>query len=183
VTSRPGILSRLLGLLRPSAGPTRQRRRSFRGSRGAGPRDASPGQSGGTATLEITPPAKDGLRIAYAPKINGAPDAGEVVWTWVPFQEHDGRGKDRPVLVIGRRDAEYAYAVKLTSKAHDGDREFLPIGSGPWDSRGRPSWVDIDQVYLVHRYGLRREAAALDRERFARVAAVLHRRYGWTVDA
>jgi hypothetical protein len=73
------------------------------------------------------------------------------------------------------------FAVKLTSKSHEGDRDFLSIGSGPWDGQGRESWVDIDQVYRVHDEGLRREAAALDRERFAQVATVLHRRYGWAV--
>jgi hypothetical protein len=54
------------------------------------------------------------------------------------------------------------FAVRLTSKAHDGDRDFLPIGSGAWDSQGRPSWVDIEQVYSVHREGMRREASAID---------------------
>ncbi|GAB5080487.1 hypothetical protein ARTHROSP310_36360 [Arthrobacter sp. AD-310] len=27
---------------------------------------------------------------------DGEPDPGEVVWTWVPYQEDHGRGKDRP---------------------------------------------------------------------------------------
>ena len=57
------------------------------------------------------------------------------------------------------------YAVRLTSKPHDGDRDFLRIGTGPWDSQGRPSWVDIDQLYSVHVDGMRREASALDLER------------------
>ena len=78
-------------------------------------------------------------------------------------------------------DADTVYAVKLTSKAHDGQRDFLPIGPGPWDSQGRPSWVDVDQFYLVHKDGMRREAAALDLDRFTRVAAELTRRYGWEV--
>ena len=123
----------------------------------------------------------DALRITYAPDQDGDPDAGEIVWTWVPYTENDGRGKDRPVLVIGRQDADRVYAVRLTSKAHDGDRDFLAIGSGAWDAQGRPSWVDIEQVYSVHRDGMRREAAALDLERFVRVADALHRRYGWAV--
>lgn len=133
--------------------------------------------------MEIDPPRKAELRITYAPSRDAEPDAGEVVWTWVPYAERDGRGKDRPVLVIGRKDADTVYAVKLTSKAHDGQRDFFPIGSGPWDAQGRPSWVDIDQFYLVHRKGMRREAAALDLDRFTRIAAELHRRYGWAVGA
>ncbi len=128
-------------------------------------------------------PGAKALRLTYAPRVNGAPDAGEIVWTWVPFEEDPSQGKDRPVLIIGRCDAEYSYAVKLTSRSHDGDRDFLSIGAGSWDAKGRESWVDVDQFYLVHRYGVRREAAALDRERFSRVADVLHRRYGWSVEA
>ena len=55
------------------------------------------------------------------------------------------------------------------------------IGSGAWDAQGRPSWVDIEQIYSVHADGMRREASALDLERFVRVADALHQRYGWAV--
>lgn len=130
-------------------------------------------------TVEVDPHAMRDLRLRYAPDRDGAPDAGEIVWTWVPYAEKDGRGKDRPVLVIAAHGADRAYAVKLTSKPHDGDREYVSIGSGPWDGQGRESWVDLDQLYSVHRDGMRREAAELDRERFARIAAELSRRYGW----
>lgn len=141
--------------------------------------EPSPGQLGRTATFEVDPEQLPALTLAYEPDRDGDADAGEIVWTWVPYEERDGRGKDRPVLVIGRADPEHVYVVRLTSKAHDRDRDFLSIGSGAWDSQGRESWVDIEQLYLVHRDGLRREAAALDRARFADVAEALHRRYGW----
>lgn len=140
-------------------------------------------RSGATATTEIVPPPSTALRISYAPKPDGDPDAGEIIWTWVPYTENDGRGKDRPVLVIGRASANRVYGVRLTSKPHDADRDFLPIGSGPWDSQGRPSWIDIEQVYSVHMKGMRREASALDPDRFMRVASALHQRYGWPIDA
>ncbi|MFT4051865.1 MAG: type II toxin-antitoxin system PemK/MazF family toxin [Microbacterium sp.] len=139
----------------------------------------SAGQSGATATTEIAPPTA--LRIAYAPSRDGDPDAGEIVWTWVPYEEDDGRGKDRPVLVIAVHSAERVFAVRLTSTPHGGDRDFVEIGSGAWDSQGRPSWVDISQLYSVHRDGMRREAAELDLTRFARVARALQKRYGWAV--
>jgi hypothetical protein len=142
---------------------------------------AEPGRSGANATVEIAPPGRRGLRITYAPSRDRDPDAGEIIWTWVPYAENDGRGKDRPVLVIGRRDATSVYAVKLTSKPKDGNRDYIPLGIGPWDAQGRPSWLDVDQVYVVHHDGMRREAAALDRDRFARVAQELHKRYGWVV--
>ena len=85
--------------------------------------------------------------------------------------------------MIGRQSADRVYAVRMTSKAHDGDRDFLTIGTGAWDSQGRESWVDIEQLYSVHEQGLRREAAVLDRARFDRVADALTRRYGWASGA
>lgn len=146
------------------------------------PVDDSPGKSGYARTVEVQPPRPDELAVSYAPDRDGDPDSGEVVWTWVPYVENDGRGKDRPVLVIGRQDAERVYAVKLTSRSHDGERDFLFVGPGEWDSAGRPSWADIDQVYSVHIDGMRREASALDIERFRTVAGALRVRHGWTVD-
>lgn len=141
--------------------------------------EASPGRTQGTATVRIDPSRIDDVRIGYAPDRDGAPDAGEIIWTWVPYEENDGRGKDRPVLVIGRESADRVYAVRMTSKPHEGDRDYLAIGAGAWDSQGRESWVDIEQLYSVHETGLRREAAVLDRSRYDQVASALARRYRW----
>jgi hypothetical protein len=127
----------------------------------------------------VTPPSAGKLAIGYAPDHDGEPDAGEIVWTWVPYEEADGRGKDRPVLVIARQDAERVYAVRLTSSAHDGDRDFVAVGTGEWDSQRRPSWVDVSQIYSVHHRGLRREASALGLKPFQSVARELGSRYGW----
>jgi len=138
------------------------------------------GAERGTATMRVDPARIGSVRIQYAPDRDGAPDAGEVIWTWVPYEENDGRGKDRPVLVIGRASADRVYAVRMTSKPHDGDRDYLSIGAGDWDSQGRESWVDVEQLYSVHERGLRREAAVLDRRRYDRVSAALTRRYGWS---
>jgi len=133
-------------------------------------------------TRLIAPPGAHGLTISYAPEPDGDADAGEIVWTWVPYIEGDGRGKDRPVLVIGRQDSDHVFAVRLTSQSHDGDRDYVAIGSGPWDARGRSSWVDIEQLYSEHHHGMRREAAALDLDRFVLVANALRRRYGWDAE-
>ncbi len=140
-----------------------------------------PGRLAGSETIQLDPDRLKSVRVAYAPNRNGDPDAGEVIWTWVPYEENDGRGKDRPVLVIGRQSATRVYAVRMTSKAHDGDRDYIPIGPGAWDSQGRPSWVDIEQLYSVHVKGTRREAATLDRARYIVVAKALIQRYGWAV--
>jgi hypothetical protein len=129
--------------------------------------DTDAGNTPESETVRIDPGGIRDLRVEYSPSKDGAPDAGEVIWTWVPYEENDGRGKDRPVLVIGRQSAERVYAVRMT------------IGGGGWDSQGRESWVDIEQLYSVHDSGMRREAAILDRSRYERVADALMARYGW----
>lgn len=141
------------------------------------------------STTEADPHEVGPVRTSYAPDPDGDPDPGEIVWTWVPFEENDGRGKDRPVLVVAREAAGTLLAVQLSSKRHDHDRVGAPpaegwgrvaIGSGCWDSARRESWVDVDRVLRIHADGMRREACALDRPRFDRVVARLIERYGWS---
>ncbi|WP_424210845.1 type II toxin-antitoxin system PemK/MazF family toxin [Streptomyces sp. BI20] len=139
-----------------------------------------PGQFGPHATVEADPSRIGPVRTSYAPDHDGDPDPGEIVWTFVPFEENDGRGKDRPVLVVAREESGgTVLAVQLSSKRHDADREWVPIGSGPWDRAGRESWVDVDRVLRLHESGMRREACALDRARFSLVVERLRERYGW----
>ncbi|MFI8100722.1 type II toxin-antitoxin system PemK/MazF family toxin [Streptomyces sp. NPDC086023] len=139
-----------------------------------------PGRGGLTATAEVDPLTTGPVRTEYSPAYDGDPDPGEIVWTWVPFEENDGRGKDRPVLVVAREAGGTLLAVQLSSKRHDHDREWVAIGAGPWDREGRESWVDVDRVLRVTEAGMRREACALDRGRFDRVIGRLRERYGWS---
>ncbi|MBL1086137.1 type II toxin-antitoxin system PemK/MazF family toxin [Streptomyces actinomycinicus] len=147
-----------------------------------------PGRRGPHATTEAAPREVGRVRTEYSPAHDGDPDPGEIVWTWVPFEENDGRGKDRPVLVVAREAAGTFLAVQLSSKRHDaereggarGAREWVAIGSGPWDRAGRDSWVNVGRVLRLHEEGMRREACALDRMRFNLVRQRLHERYGWT---
>ena len=141
--------------------------------------DTAPGRYGPSATVEAAPREVGRVRTEYAPAHDGDPDPGEIVWTWVPYEENDGRGKDRPVLVVAREAGGTVLAVMLSSKAHNGDREWVPIGSGPWDRSGRDSWVAVDRVLRLHDEGMRREACALDRMRFNLVRQRLRERYGW----
>ncbi|MFA4897421.1 MULTISPECIES: type II toxin-antitoxin system PemK/MazF family toxin [Microbacterium] len=143
------------------------------------PNGGDAGQLRGRETVRVDPELITDLQLGYSPAKDDAPDSGEIIWTWVPYEENDGRGKDRPVLVIGRQSADRVYAVRMTSKAHDGDTDYLSIGSGAWDAQGRESWVDIEQLYSVHEGGMRREAAVLKRALYDRVAAALISRYGW----
>ena len=120
---------------------------------------------------------------AYDPHADGRPDPGEIVWTWVPFEEDHRQGKDRPVLLVGR-DGKWLLALQLTSKDHNGypapggRRRWVDIGSGAWDRQGRPSEVRVDRVVRVDPRAVRREGAVLSRQRFetvARAVADLHR--------
>ncbi|MFG2529622.1 type II toxin-antitoxin system PemK/MazF family toxin [Streptomyces sp. NPDC048516] len=138
-----------------------------------------PGSQGPTATVEARPRSVGTVTTTYAPDPDGDPDPGEIVWTWVPYEENDGRGKDRPVLVVARETGGTLLAVQLSSKRHQNDREWVPLGAGPWDRAGRDSWVAVDRVLRVHPAGMRREACALDRGRFNLVVNRLRERYGW----
>lgn len=119
--------------------------------------------------------------LAYAPNLDGAADPGEIVWAWVPYEENDGRGKDRPLLVVGRDNGSGLLGLMLSSQ-HDraGDQDWISVGTGAWDREGRESFVRLDRVLEVTEHGIRREGSVLPRERFDRVASVLRDRFGWT---
>ncbi|GAA2125041.1 type II toxin-antitoxin system PemK/MazF family toxin [Kitasatospora saccharophila] len=138
-----------------------------------------PGRFGADATVEVRAEGVGRVRTEYAPDHDGDPDPGEIVWTWVPYEENDGRGKDRPVLVVAREAGGSLLTVMLSSKGHDDDRDWVPLGAGPWDRSGRDSWVALDRVFRVRDGGMRREACALDRARFQLVVDALRHRYRW----
>jgi hypothetical protein len=109
------------------------------------------------------------LRFAYAPELDGDPDPGEVVWAWVPYEDDPSQGKDRPVVIVGTRGARFV-AVPLTTRRDDRDPQ-VPVGSGPWDREGRPSYARLDRMLELDRGAVRREGAVLPRERFDAVVA------------
>ena len=112
-----------------------------------------------------------GVEIEYNPSLDGDADPGEVVWTWVPYEEDPSQGKDRPVVIVGRR-GRMLVGVPLTSKFHDNERQ-VPIGTGPWDRDGRPSYAKLDRILDVDAGKVRREGAILDRKHFDQIVAAL----------
>jgi PemK-like, MazF-like toxin of type II toxin-antitoxin system len=118
------------------------------------------------------------LRTSYSPEQDGLPDPGEVVWAWVPYEDDPSRGKDRPVLVLGREGGSLL-CLQLTSKDHDRDaedearwgRSWMDVGSGGWDAEHRPSEVRIDRLLRLPEGEVRREGAALDEATFDAVVA------------
>ena len=174
-----------------------QSKRSQGGQSGGrpAPRPSSQGQSrpgGGTASAPggaRTTNARTGgypgdyrgpVTVSYSPDLDGDADPGEVVWGWVPFEEDHSQGKDRPSLVIGK-DGQWVLVLMLTSKDRipggigevrsDGGARWMNIGSGDWDSQGRPSEVRLDRIIRFDPNGIRREGAVMSREVFALVAA------------
>ena len=159
---------------RPPSGPPRRRSAPTRTRRPATPTGDYPGDFAGR------------VDVRYDPRPDGRPDPGEIVWTWVPFEEDHTRGKDRPVLIIGR-DGRWLLCLQLTSKDHDLDaaqearwgRHWLDIGTGDWDPRRRPSEVRLDRIVRVDPAAVRREGAVLARRRFAEVARSLSEVHHW----
>lgn len=112
---------------------------------------------------------RDMINFEYSPSLDGDADPGEIVWTWVPFEEDHSQGKDRPVLLVGR-DGEYLLALMMTSKDHNNrehaDSNYLDVGSGPWDPQGRASEVKLNRVIRVRPDSMRREGAIMPEDTF-----------------
>jgi hypothetical protein len=137
-------------------------------------RSAAPRPSATTAR-----PAAAGRTLVYAPRLDGRADPGEVVWTWVVYEDDPNQGKDRPVLVVGRDGGTLEGLMLSSNPERDGQRHWFALGPGAWDRQQRPSWVRLDRVLTVAESGIRREGAVLDRARFDAIAAELRRSYGW----
>ena len=120
------------------------------------------------------------MDISYRPEADGAADPGEVVWAWVPYEDDRTRGKDRPVLVLAV-EGDSVLGLPMTSKDHDRDanqearagRLWMDVGTGSWDSRGRPSEVRLNRLVTVASADVRREGAAIDPQVFAAVVAAV----------
>jgi hypothetical protein len=168
------VLNRIVrvatGLVRDAARSSQRRAR--RGQRAG---------HGGPERADVTVPFEQPLpALRYAPEADDDADPGEIVWAWVPYDENDGRGKDRPVLILARHAGGYL-GLQATSQDHDRDRAdearwgryWFDIGAGAWDSHGRQSEVRLDRVLYLPAAAVRRQGAALDEERFDAVAQAL----------
>lgn len=152
VTAGLGLLRRLTRRSQPTTTP-----------RGYVP-DSYPGDFTGRPT------------ISYEPHEDEVPDPGEVVWTWIPFEEDHTQGKDRPTLIIGR-DNNWLLGLQVTSQDHDldaaqearEDRYWADIGSGDWDRRRRPSEVRLNRIVRIDPNQVRRVGATLPKKTFDEV--------------
>lgn len=178
---RHRLIDLLQDLLR-SLGSRRDQRSSGRRPSGSPSTSSTsarrpPGQPGPAGPRpSATDIVAGGVEVAYRPELDGEPDPGEVVWTWVPYEDDPRQGKDRPVLIVGHRD-RHLVGVALTSKRHDHEPQ-APVGTGSWDREGRPSYAKLERLLAVDAHQVRREGAILDRRRFDEVVAALERVHG-----
>jgi PemK-like, MazF-like toxin of type II toxin-antitoxin system len=136
--------------------------------------------AGRPVTRNSAPTAYRARKLVYSPNLDGRADPGEIVWTWVTYEDDPTRGKDRPVLVVGR-DRDVLLGLMMSSQErHAADRDWVAIGTGSWDEAGRPSWVRLDRVLDVPEEGIRREGAILQPAVFEVVAARLRSDYSWS---
>lgn len=133
------------------------------------PKPSAPASTGASDGSDYPGDYRDMINFEYSPSLDGDADPGEIVWTWVPFEEDHSQGKDRPVLLVGR-DGEYLLALMMTSKDHNNrehaDSNYLDIGSGPWDPQGRASEVKLNRVIRVRPDAMRREGAIMPEDTF-----------------
>lgn len=133
------------------------------------PKPSAPASTGASNSSDYPGDYRDMINFEYSPSLDGDADPGEIVWTWVPFEEDHSQGKDRPVLLVGR-DGEYLLALMMTSKDHNNrehaDPNYLDIGSGPWDPQGRASEVKLNRVIRVRPDAMRRESAIMPEDTF-----------------
>ncbi|MEJ6490497.1 hypothetical protein PQI23_12285 [Leucobacter sp. USCH14] len=127
------------------------------------------------ATRDLSRSEIRALRPSYEPDPDGSPDPGEIVWAWVPYAEHDGRGKDRPVLIIARIDSSTTAGCYLSTKQHRG---FVSVGSGGWDGQGRESFLATERVLRLPERSMRREGHVLERGRFLDAVGAVMRAHG-----
>ena len=136
--------------------------------------------AGRPVTSNSAPTAHRARKLVYSPNLDGRADPGEIVWTWVTYEDDPTRGKDRPVLIVGRDRNTLLGLMMSSQERRAADRDWVGIGSGSWDSDGRPSWVRLDRVLDVPEEGIRREGAIVERAVFDVVAARLRSAYSWS---
>lgn len=115
--------------------------------------------------------------LHYDTHQDALPDAGEVVWAWVPFDGNREAGKDRPVLVIAREAGTgWLLGLPLSSVEHKSSAQWASIGCGAWDVRGRESFVQLDRIVRVAR--VRRIGGRVPEATFIAVVSLLKRSKG-----
>ena len=170
------VLKDVLGRGRTTAKTTADKAREQVQKRST-PKPTTPSKSSKSSARDSLPP-EGVVSVEYSPQVDGDPDPGEVVWTWVPFEEDPAQGKDRPVVVIGRR-GKHLVGVPLTTKSSEQEAQ-IAIGTGDWDPKRRESYARIWRMLDIDESATRREGAVLDRKRFDLIVKAVDQYYDVT---
>jgi hypothetical protein len=134
----------------------------------------------GHAPLEVGDTDDHARTIFYAPDLDGQADPGEIVWFLAPIDAAAKKHSERAMLVVGRTRHRGVLGLLISpNSSHSHDGNWMEIGSGQWDSLGRPCWIRLDRVLEVPDHALRRAGALFPRARFERVASALRSRFDW----
>ncbi|GHB18880.1 type II toxin-antitoxin system PemK/MazF family toxin [Streptomyces chryseus] len=130
-----------------------------------GGRARPPGRPLGAGRPERGPRA---TREPRGPSGVRVPRAGEIWWADVPYEDGPG-SKDRPCLVLSVR-GDSALIAKITSKHHEERPGVIALPPGAvGDARGRPSFLETDELRDVGVRGFRRRVGVADRAVWKRV--------------
>ncbi|MBJ7001415.1 type II toxin-antitoxin system PemK/MazF family toxin [Streptomyces griseofuscus] len=114
------------------------------------------------AGRRLRPPGRAGTRErhAAAPR-GGRPAPGDIWWANVPYEDR-AEMKDRPCLVLAVR-GDRATVAKITTKYHDERAGVIPLPPGAvGDARGRPSFLQTDELREVPVGDFRRRVGVVD---------------------
>ena len=113
------------------------------------------------------------VKFGYRPRHpDGHPDPGEIVWAHVPFADDPTKGKNRPVLIVGRHENGNLIGVQLTSKLH---RNGIPFTWGPGDSK---SVIRTDRFIQIDTKNYRKEGAYVKKPAFQKIVDTVARQHG-----
>ncbi|MFD7130342.1 type II toxin-antitoxin system PemK/MazF family toxin [Streptomyces sp. NPDC059894] len=91
----------------------------------------------------------------------GRPQPAEIWWANVPYEDGPG-AKDRPCLVLVVRGDRVTVA-KITSRYRDVRSGVIPLPPGAvGDARGRPSFLETDELRQVPVRNFRRRVGVVD---------------------
>ncbi|MEV7288022.1 type II toxin-antitoxin system PemK/MazF family toxin [Streptomyces sp. NPDC093252] len=114
---------------------------------------------GGRITRPPGHPGRGGRpeRAAAGP----GPRAGEIWWAEVPYEDGPG-AKDRPCLVLAVR-GRWALVAKITTRFREERSGVIPLPPGSvGDARGRPSFLETDELRRVRVSGFRRRVGPVE---------------------
>ena len=95
------------------------------------------------------------------------------------YEDDPTRGKDRPVLVVGRDRSVLLGLMMSSQERHHADRDWVGIGAGDWDLRAGPAGSGWTGCWMCPRRAFGARARCWNARLFDMVAARLRADYSW----